>query len=147
LGKNHIDLAALKRDRDQIWGEASARLAKGEPYMLKREFWLVSKAEQEQRLVVDPWEDKLLNIPPARIQTTADGTQRVPTSVLLGEILNIAVAQQTGAHSRRLAYVMRRLGWERSVWRDGDKTHRGWMRMKPKPAQPAAKAPDDEIPF
>lgn len=144
LGKNHIDLAALKRDRDQIWGEASARLAKGESYMLKREFRTISKAAQEQRLVIDPWEDRLLNIPAAQIQSTPDGMQRVPTSTLLGEVLNIPVAQQTGSHSRRLALVMRRLGWERGVWRNGERTYRGWVR--PNTAQPAAKD-QDQIPF
>jgi hypothetical protein len=48
-----FDLAALRRDRDQLWAEAVAREAKGESIRLRRELWPLAAREQRQRLADD----------------------------------------------------------------------------------------------
>jgi predicted P-loop ATPase len=53
-----IDIEALKRDRDQLWAEASTREPSAS-IVLQRELWKAASVEQEARTEHDPWEDKL----------------------------------------------------------------------------------------
>ena len=59
-----IDLAALKRDRDQLWAEASeANEEKAdEELTIEPTLWPAATDRQASRLVSDPWEDLLENV-------------------------------------------------------------------------------------
>lgn len=54
-----IDLAALRRDVDQLWGEAAVCEARGESIRLPRELWGAAAAVQEEHEVEDPYLDTL----------------------------------------------------------------------------------------
>ena len=54
-----IDLEALKRDREQLLGEAATYEADGESITLDPSLWGDAREAQEQRRVADPWEDLL----------------------------------------------------------------------------------------
>jgi hypothetical protein len=54
-----IDLAAVKRDRDQLWAEAVAMEAGGEPLVIPERVWPDVAIQQEARMELDPWEDQL----------------------------------------------------------------------------------------
>jgi hypothetical protein len=58
-----IDIAKLKRDRLQLWGEAAHYQSQGESLVLDEKLWGEAAVEQEARRVTDPWEDNLRNMP------------------------------------------------------------------------------------
>jgi predicted P-loop ATPase len=55
VGVGRFDLEALKRDRDQLWTEAAAREATGASIRLPEELWPAAAAEQQQRMVENPF--------------------------------------------------------------------------------------------
>jgi predicted P-loop ATPase len=54
-----IDLAAITRDRDQLWAEAAAMEAMGEALVIPEELWPEATKQQLARMEIDPWEDIL----------------------------------------------------------------------------------------
>jgi predicted P-loop ATPase len=52
-----IDVAAIERDRDQLWAESVMRYRKGQPWWLETpELEGLARAEQEMRFEHDEWE-------------------------------------------------------------------------------------------
>ena len=122
-----IDLEALLRDRDQLWAEAAFLEAKGASILLPQELWAVAAAEQEERLEDDPWQEKL-----AGVNGVAFGDEaRVPTTHILEKTLGIVTESQHQGHGKRIAGLMRSLGWESGKFKVGGKTLRGFIRPKP----------------
>jgi predicted P-loop ATPase len=129
-GKGLIDLAGIVRDRDQLWAEAAAVEASGEPLTLPPTLWRVASIEQQARLAHDPWKDLIerhLSALPDKTKhgedTVKDGYAvginekgerewHVASAYLLGPaVLGIEVKHQTNATTKHLADVMRTLGW------------------------------------
>jgi predicted P-loop ATPase len=52
---DEIDLASLKRDRDQLWAEAVHRHKAGESLILPKRLWEFAKSEQDKRVAEHPW--------------------------------------------------------------------------------------------
>ena len=108
-----IDLDALARDRDQLWAEAAAAEAIGETLVIDPALWGEAAARANARLPDDPWQDILAAIetmPSANVERI-DGEIRVTTEFLLDEVLRFDRARVKTGDNRRLAGVMRRLGW------------------------------------
>jgi hypothetical protein len=55
-----FDIAAVKRDRDQIWAEAMHRWQAGEQWWMDTAQEVLAAVEQEARREPDPWEDTVL---------------------------------------------------------------------------------------
>jgi predicted P-loop ATPase len=136
-----IDLDGLRRDRDQLWAEAAVAEATGESITLDESLWTTAAEEQEQRRVIDPWEDVLADIPETidvdedpeakKIIWCVAEEERVASADLLTYVLRVPVAQQTTAHGQRLATIMERIGWQRpagGTLRIGGKPARGYTR-------------------
>jgi predicted P-loop ATPase len=122
-----IDLEALRRDRNQFWAEAALREARGESIVLPQELWVAAAVEQDERLEDDPWLEPL-----AAVRGRAFGDEvRVFTSDLLGEVLRIEVERQHNGHTKRLAGLMKSLGWELGKFKVAGKTVRGFWQPKP----------------
>lgn len=122
-----IDLEALRRDRDQLWAEAAHREAQGESIVLPQDLWAVATVEQDERLEEDPWLEPL-----AGLRGKAFGDEvRLFTSHLLSEVLGIEVERQHNGHAKRLAGLMKSLGWEHGKFKVAGKTQRGFWRLKP----------------
>ena len=102
-----IDIEALKRDRDQLWAEASMR-EPGASIILQQELWGAASVEQEARQEHDPWEDKLANA----CGTVEEDEERVSSTDLLEIVLGIHVSKQRDVDYKRLGKCMRRLGWD-----------------------------------
>jgi predicted P-loop ATPase len=147
-----IDIEALTRDRDQLWGEAAVAEAASEAIVLDESLWATAAEEQEKRRTVDPWEDILADIPddvevkPARGEEGPEYKQivyrgveaeRVATADLLTYVLKVPAGQQHEGHGRRLALIMERLGWQRpkkgGTLRVGPKSVRGYWRLVEQP--------------
>jgi hypothetical protein len=56
-----IDLAGLRRDRNQLWAEAAAREAAGDSVVLPERLWSAAADEQDRRKEGDDWLEKISN--------------------------------------------------------------------------------------
>jgi putative DNA primase/helicase len=127
-----IDLAALARDRDQLWAEAVVRYGRGEPWHLTKatEYELAAQA-QEQRADVDPWEERVGDL------------VSLQSEVRLSELmrrLEVPVSLQGQREKNRIARILQRFGYRRRQVRDGLKRCYVYSRedRKPPPASPPA---------
>lgn len=139
LKTGKIDIEALKRDRDQLLGEAATYEATGESITLDPSLWGDAQEAQEQRRIADPWEDVLANMPDHVVHRSGDGFERVASADVLAHVLNIPKAQQISSHSQRLAAAMKHAGWSRNptdrVTING-KPVRGYLRPAYSPPGP-----------
>ena len=147
-----IDLAAIAKDRDQLWAEASAIEASGEPLVISEALWGDAAVQQSARMELDPWEDALACRLAQLMQyqqkidgsfmlagdNAGDPEWRVATDFLLTDILGLSKERQLQNHTKRLASIMRTLGWIRhdTPIRIGKQVKRGFVR--PKTEGPAA---------
>ncbi len=106
-----IDLAGLRAGRDQLWAEAAAREAEGASILLPEELWPAAQEEQEARLEEDPWLDQLSSLK-FRARDLVGEFARLSTSTLLSVHLDIKPGGQQQYLTKRLATVMRKLGWD-----------------------------------
>lgn len=122
-----IDLTALRRDRDQLWAEAAELEASGRSITLPKELWELAAVEQAQRLEEDPWMETL-----AQLRGVAVGEEvRLYTADILTLRLGIPKERQNQGHSKRIATILRKLGWEPANHRVGGAFLRGYRKPKP----------------
>jgi hypothetical protein len=125
-----IDLAALKRDREQIWAEANAMEATGHSLSLPESFWEDARAVQDSRLEADPWEITLAAIKLKERHWTPEGEEwRISTRGIMHGWLEIGADRQTAVTLRRIAFIMRKLGWDGpKPIRIGDDVMKGYAK-------------------
>jgi hypothetical protein len=102
-----IDLEALKRDRDQLWAEAAALEARGEPLELDPALYEAAAIEQKKRFAHEPWTELLRDVAGERVT----GFERVSTRKLLEVHLRLDAAQIGRREYQKLAVAMTALGW------------------------------------
>ncbi|MCU9839152.1 PriCT-2 domain-containing protein [Ruegeria sp. WL0004] len=101
-----IDLAALKRDRDQLWAEAYAAYKAGEQWWLSGIVETLATAEQRKRNQDDPWTGPVLGYVDERAE------------VSIREILFCALGFDkpkdiSRSDSDRVAGILKANGWKR----------------------------------
>jgi predicted P-loop ATPase len=133
-----IDLEGLKRDRDQLWAEASEAEVWAESVLLPESLWEAAGIEQEARTESDPWADELGDVADLAAKSEASNRrqaeklkrryrpqhyvevwsnkhqqqeQRISSAYILGVVLSSPIDQQNAAHGKRLGLTMRKLGW------------------------------------
>jgi predicted P-loop ATPase len=118
-----IHIAALARDRDQLWAEAKARYDQGGVWWLETpELVSVAAQEQADRFESDPWEEILAGWLGSRIS--------VSISEALSCCLDKPRAQWTQADKNRVACCFRALGWERYRERQGTTLEWRYRRLE-----------------
>ena len=143
----HIDIAALSRDRDQLWAEAAARYCEGAIWWFEEpELIALAKAEQDQRYHADAWDsriDRWLLYERRRVNhgygnyddwRDEEIERQTPlTDVSVGEILEGALgiepARWTKADQMRIGAYLKTRQWERYQARKG--SFREWRYRKP----------------
>jgi hypothetical protein len=125
-----IDLAAIARDRDQLWSEASQLEAGDESLEIGASLWSAAAEQQSGRLEHDPWEDPILTWitthqsafrrPSAEdgifsLSLTPNGQRewRISSGCLFNTVLAMPIERQSDAAAKRLTKVMEALGWQR----------------------------------
>jgi predicted P-loop ATPase len=103
-----IDIAALKRDRAQLWAEAVHRFRKHEPWHIDDdEVCQLMADEVARRTVSDPW-----------LPHVADVLGQVIDEITPGEVLqklaDMRLADFSKGLAARVANIMRDLGWVQS---------------------------------
>lgn len=106
-----FDLASLRRDRDQLWAEASRAEATGESIRLAPELYPLAAAEQSERQVEDPFKEVL-----EEVLGEVCGKIRAAD---VWRILDIEQSKATQDQNTRLGEAMRSLRWERGKRRFG----------------------------
>jgi hypothetical protein len=123
-----VRLDRLKQDRLQLWGEAAAAERAGETLVLASKLWPALGEAQEKRRVIDTWEIELENLPPDRIETR-HGEEYI-TGLAVQEYLSGYRRQTFNSGSgRKIAEIMKRLGWERVRFRVDGRPVRGYKRQ------------------
>ena len=141
-----IDIAALARDRDQIWAEAVHRFREGAIWWIDDPALLAeAREEQDRRYQSDAWDDLIEHWLTHEIRTVSDGlpdycnsrTESVQRpeplkDVSVGEILEEAIgleaARWTRGDQMRVSAYLKVNGWERYRRRDegGREAPREW---------------------
>lgn len=131
-----IDLDALKTDRDQLLAEAVVEdTVLGTPISLDPDLWAAAGAEQDARVVKDLWADKLATLDHDVINLTGRTKDRetadycrMPDGGVWVSSKYVTEQLPVTNDGRRIAEVMRSLGWTRSKRRYAGKQIRGYAR-------------------
>jgi hypothetical protein len=102
-----FDIAALQRDRAQLWAEAATREASGASIRLAAALWPKAAAQQASRLTVDPWMEALG-------EAGLDEMSGKVSMRVIWTILDVRGGQQGQDQSKRVGQAMHCLGWQRA---------------------------------
>lgn len=114
-----VDVEAIRRDRDQLWAEARARYDSGELwYADTAELRAMCEAEQEARVVTDPWEvdvRRWLLRPTERLGDSGrcplDTSQGISTRDVLVHAIGKRIPDILRADESRIGEALRLCGW------------------------------------
>ena len=105
----HIDLAALARDRDQLWAEAAEVEARGGSIGLPERLWKQAGEEQYQRLESDEWTAPIHNYLNMKDHDRSDVSVM---DVLAGnQFLQLEASRVGRAEQMRAGAILRRMGF------------------------------------
>lgn len=117
---------AMRRDRDLLWAEALERYLAGEQWWLSAAEEQLASEEQEERLEMDSWGERLES------QLNDVGGARYENAWVqmedLMDIVGLPSYQQTSTASHRISRHMQRLGWSRARRRVGARRVRVFLR-------------------
>lgn len=134
---SRVDVDAIQRDRDLIWGEAVDLYRSGALRFATTEVQLQRfKVEEEARYKVDAWEERLVGWLARQIAPP----NRLTLSDLLVDCFKVPVDRQVDSTQRQASKALRRLGWVRRQIRVNKE--RGWYYCPPGTKEDL---PDEEI--
>jgi predicted P-loop ATPase len=102
-----IDLDALRRDRDQLWAEATVVEGTGESLVIPPSLWSAASEKQDDRLINDPWLDRL-----RLFLAKYSSETRFSSYELLETALEVPCSRQNQNEAKRLSMLMAKLGWQ-----------------------------------
>ena len=109
------DVAAIERDRDQLWAEAVHRYREREPWWVREEEFQLFRLEQELRYVGDAYEDV--------IRVGLAGLSETTMEKVLRDVLKLDESKWTRAEQTRVGEAMQALGFERCRRPDGGRAY------------------------
>jgi hypothetical protein len=116
-----IDIPALRRDIDQLWAEAVAAEAAGEPIVLSQSLWEQAGIEQEKATLDNPIHE--------RLETLLHGYEGKIMPEELWVALGFADSRGRGAQQNLwVAQTMQKLGWEKKVVSWQNTKIRAWAK-------------------
>jgi predicted P-loop ATPase len=133
-----IRLDLIEQHRDQLLAEAITRYKNGAPtFPNPDQVNRLFKPEQDQRMVVHPWRQKLVKY----LDVTGDKAFMV--SDLLKDALHVDLSRigPQGVESQTVGKIMQSLGWKK--WRDPSDMEWKWRRPDAAPKSEAAATKSD----
>ncbi|TJV67958.1 MAG: hypothetical protein E5X76_31480 [Mesorhizobium sp.] len=116
-----IDVAGIKRDRDQLWAEALTRYRNGERWWLDAREAQLAEIEQDERREIDPWDE--------RVGSHVASLHGLPTTVAqVCLVLGISFDRLNATVNKRIAQCLIRAGYIRKQVRNGE--HRTWQYVR-----------------
>lgn len=111
VGVERLDVAALRRDRDQLWAEAAQREAGGESIRLDPALYGAATEAQQRHEHVNPFLEVLEPV-----------LREIEGKLLSADawaVLGVPVERRSQEQNDRLGAAMQHLGWERTKARFG----------------------------
>jgi hypothetical protein len=104
-----VDIAALQRDRDQLWAEAARAereetLWHGAPVGIPAELWAAAAAAQEARRATDPLEDQM-------VEWFGDLSGFVEKEYIWRALGRLEVVDRTQREANVMTAAMAKMGW------------------------------------
>jgi hypothetical protein len=112
-----IELAELRRDRDQLWAEAVSREEAGASIRLDPSLWEAAAEEQTERTVQDPWHELLADV-------LGDLNGKLAAADVW-KIVGVDPGHRVQDHNVRLGQAMKDLGFERKPLQIDGKKKKG----------------------
>ena len=119
-----IDLAGLRRDRDQVWAEAAHREAAGESHGLPERLWHVAGIEQENRTQGDVWVEPIANY--LALKQKLEVT--VNEVLCDNQFIQRRADAVTISDAMRTAVILKKLGYQKHKKRIGNTTANIWRK-------------------
>jgi putative DNA primase/helicase len=120
-----VDFEALKSDVDQLWAEAVHRANEGESHELNEEQTAEIKKVQEEKSIVDPWQELIVDF-------LADKDGKIDNCRIRGDtifnLLDVKKERRTQAMLERVGGIMLFLGFRRKKSRFGGKSLPGYSK-------------------
>ena len=116
IDTGRIDLAGLKRDRDQLWGEAATLESEGGPLTLDPRLWGLAKEQQGDRLEHDMWEEKVKE----HLTITKNTGDCSLSEIASGPAFSLETVHMTQTTQNRIARILLKMGWTRYRKRVGN---------------------------
>lgn len=116
-----FEVEALRKDRDQLWAEASKRFNAGECYELPRHLWQVSLAASQEKALESPWFEKL--------ESELEGRHGYVSTDSVFEFLGVPTDRQNRWVAAEVRGYMGRLGWEKGQHKCNGKNRRCYANM------------------
>lgn len=116
-----FNVGELRRDRNQLWAEASKLEAEGASIRLDPSLWNQAEVQQERRRLEDPWEIRLA-------QVLGDCRGKILTDDIWAIVGMDQIAKRTQIDFVRLSDALRRLDFNRINIRDGKVVKHGYIR-------------------
>jgi hypothetical protein len=107
-----IDIAALRRDRDQLWAEAAHYEELGASTVLPEDLWTSARQEQEDRRESDAWEDAIAGYLEERRRLP---NPLVTSTEVAQQVLSLQLRDLDGRLQARITDAMRLAGWSRDA--------------------------------
>ena len=123
---DEIDTAGLRRDIHQLWAQSIAAYKAGESVYLEGELIDEAKQEQADRMVVDPWQERIELFLERRSLDT------VSVDVICSECLNMAVKDWDETTKKRIGRCLKALGYDRRKIRVSGRPQWRYVRHVPR---------------
>jgi predicted P-loop ATPase len=114
-----IDIVGLRAEASQLWAQAVSLWRDKEQWWLTGEEDKLAEVVQAERCEEDPWED--------RVREIAETQNRVTTTDILNK-MGVEVNKQNPHSSRRVAVVLRKMGFVKKTKREGGDPHKVFVR-------------------
>jgi hypothetical protein len=108
-----IDVEAIRRDRDQLWAEATTRYHRGETWWLEGDQERLAQEEQDGRRERDPWEAMIAS------RLASYGDLPITIEHVCRFILDIPFERQNTAINKRVASCLKHAGYKKERKRQG----------------------------
>lgn len=125
-----VDVAAIKRDREQLWAEAKLLFEAG-GVAFKKVSELVKERHDDYR-VTDSWADAIeewLHTPDGLDEAPITG-EFIKMDKLLKDCLGIDLNRRKRSDEMRVGLILRELGFDKKVVFEGKRTIRVWITPK-----------------
>lgn len=126
-----VDVAAIERDRDQLWAEARDRFAvHGIEW---REAEKLGRAVHAEHMVHDSWEDRIAEwmLTPDELSGECPENRKfIRIGEILQEALGLQISHVRRAEELRVGAILRKWNWERRKIREGGRTPWAYVPLR-----------------